>query len=276
MSHADSPIYVCGHTPRELLRLASQGTFYLDITRHVLQSAGLSTGMRVVDIGCGAGDLSLLVAHIVGTSGAVLGVDRSPEAIAAAKARVQRHGLPHLDFQVTNIESAQPPWPADALVGRFVLMHQANPAETLRQASRFVRSGGLVVLLESQMVASVPETHSWPSNATYDIVLRWMVDVMRAAGAYPDMGFRLRQVFLDAGLPAPELCIQARADGGVDAPTYAYIAESVRSILPLAETNGIACPIPPEEIEERLREETIKSGGILVSHFIVGAWCRVE
>jgi len=275
MTNPESPTYVCGHTPREILRLEQQAAFYQDISRQVLESAGVAPGMRVLDIGCGAGDLSFLVADIVGSSGAALGVDRSPEAIAAARSRAQQRGVAHVDFQLTNIDHVNPPWPADALVGRFVLMHQTNPADMLRHTSRFVQSGGLVVMLESHMRASVQGVHSWPPSPTYDRVLRWMDDVIATAGAHHDMGLRLRQVFLDAGLPAPELRLHARADGGADAPTYAYIAESVRSILPLAEQNGIACPIPPEEIEERLREETTKSGGVLVSHFIVGAWCRV-
>jgi cyclopropane fatty-acyl-phospholipid synthase-like methyltransferase len=48
--------------------------------------------MRVLDIGCGVGDLSLLAAELVGSSGKVLGIDRSAEAIAIAARRAKAAG----------------------------------------------------------------------------------------------------------------------------------------------------------------------------------------
>jgi hypothetical protein len=75
----------------------------------------------------------------------------------------------------------------DALIGRFVLMHQGNPAQTLRAAAGYVRRGGLVAFLESHMSALVAAVHSCPHSQTYDRILRWLVDVLRAAGAHTDM-----------------------------------------------------------------------------------------
>jgi len=70
------------------------------MSRAVLEAAGLARGMRVLDIGCGAGDLSFLAAEVVGRSGSVLGIDRAPEAIAAAKARARERGLKRVRFRI--------------------------------------------------------------------------------------------------------------------------------------------------------------------------------
>jgi ubiquinone/menaquinone biosynthesis C-methylase UbiE len=67
--------YILGHADEELDRLISQANFYGDLTAHVLQLAGLKTGMKVLDIGCGAGDVSFLAAKLVGPKGTVIGVD---------------------------------------------------------------------------------------------------------------------------------------------------------------------------------------------------------
>ena len=58
-------------------RLADQGALLEPFTADVLRRAGLGEGMRVLDVGCGVGDVSLLAAKMVGAGGGVLGIDRA-------------------------------------------------------------------------------------------------------------------------------------------------------------------------------------------------------
>lgn len=278
MNHPESPRYVCGHSATELERLEIQGAFYHDISRIFLETAGLSQGMAVLDIGCGAGDLSLLAADIVGPSGTVLGVDRAGEAIAAATARAASRGLTQqVRFRVSEIAEFTPDSPVDALIGRFVLMHQTDPARTLRETVRHVRRGGLVAVLESHMSASVAGVHSQPYSPTYDRIQGWFLQVIRAAGANPDMGLELRQTFLAAGLPTPRLWLQGRVEGGAEADIYRYTIESLRSMLPVARHFGIVALSSEEvdDLERQLRQEVTASGGVLTSPLVVGAWTRL-
>ena len=53
----------------------------LDLTADVLRRSGIERGTRVLDLGCGSGDASLLIAKMVGPSGLVVGVDESAQAI---------------------------------------------------------------------------------------------------------------------------------------------------------------------------------------------------
>lgn len=76
-----------GHSDRELKRLGSQAQLVDPITRRFFQEAGIVSGMRVLDIGSGTGDVAFLAAELVGPAGEVVGTDRSSVAIAAAKAR---------------------------------------------------------------------------------------------------------------------------------------------------------------------------------------------
>jgi 2-polyprenyl-3-methyl-5-hydroxy-6-metoxy-1,4-benzoquinol methylase len=84
--------YALGYSEREFRRLRFQGEFFRDVTEDVFRRAGLGPGMRVLDIGCGVGDVSLLAAEMVGPSGEILGLDRSPEAIAVARSRAAPPG----------------------------------------------------------------------------------------------------------------------------------------------------------------------------------------
>jgi ubiquinone/menaquinone biosynthesis C-methylase UbiE len=70
--------YVLGRTSAETERLTLQATMLAPHSAHLLRLAGITSGMRVLDVGCGAGDMSRLVAELVGPEGAVTGVDLNP------------------------------------------------------------------------------------------------------------------------------------------------------------------------------------------------------
>jgi len=233
--------------------------------------------MRVLDIGCGAGDSSFVAADIVGPSGSVVGVDRVHCVLEAARARCVTRGIGHVQFREGEIDDLPLDTPVDALIGRFVLMHQRDPAHTLRQAARNVRPGGLIAVLESHMCASVSGIHSCPNSPTYDRLIEVIVESLRAAGAHIDMGLRLRQVFVEAGLPVPQLRLQARVEGGPGAVIYGYMAESLRSLLPVARELGVTTLLPEQidELERQLEQEVAARGGVLTSPIVVGAWCHV-
>jgi ubiquinone/menaquinone biosynthesis C-methylase UbiE len=72
-----------------LRRLQTLSLLYRDVTRRWLERAGIGPGMSVVDVGCGPGDVTLLVGDLVGPTGSVTGVDSSPEALARARTRVE-------------------------------------------------------------------------------------------------------------------------------------------------------------------------------------------
>jgi ubiquinone/menaquinone biosynthesis C-methylase UbiE len=91
--------YILGHSERELERLGSQARHFEPFTRRVFQAAGLAPGMRVLDVGSGAGDVAFLAAELVGDSGNVVGADRVSAAIATARARAASKGLRNVTFR---------------------------------------------------------------------------------------------------------------------------------------------------------------------------------
>jgi SAM-dependent methyltransferase len=208
----------------------------------------------------------------------VIGVDRSAAAVEAAAARAARIDMQHVVFHVADLETLTLDAPVDAVVGRFVLMHQPDPVAALRASVRHVRPGGIVAIIESHMRAAVPAVHSWPLSPTYAHIMQWMVTVLEASGAHVEMGLGLRLTFLAAGLPEPALALEARVEGGPDAEIYRYTVESVRSMMPAANRLGIASVRDDElaTLEARLRDEVASSGGVLTSPLIVGAWCRTR
>src|SRR6266699_385331 len=78
-------------------RLLAQGRLFDPLTRRLLETVGLAPGMRVLDLGSGAGNVARLAAELVGPDGAVVGVEKDPEAVELAR----RHtDAPNIEFRV--------------------------------------------------------------------------------------------------------------------------------------------------------------------------------
>src|SRR5215813_15215004 len=79
-------------------RLEKQSAIMDPFTDRLFRDGGLAEGMRVLELGSGAGDVALLAARIVGPTGAVVGVEGSAVAIGTARRRASAAGLHHVTF----------------------------------------------------------------------------------------------------------------------------------------------------------------------------------
>jgi len=270
--------YLLGHAENELRRLDLQGALYRETTRRAFVDAGVKPGMRVLDVGCGTGDVTLTAAELVGPGGHVLGIDRGVEAIAAARAKAEALGVGHVTFEITELEDFERTGDFDAIVGRFILMHQKDPASVLRHLLRSVRPGGVVAIVESWMELLRTGGHSQPHSLLYDEIVRWKSAVVGGAGADLNSGGRLRTTFADAGLEDVECRLEALVAGGPDTPYYEYVEESVRSMLPEAARLGLEgfTEASARGLADRLRDEVARSRGSLLAWPVVAGWARVR
>ena len=104
MSRDDHPTYVMGATEHERRRLLLQGSILNPLTDRFLRQAGISAGMRVLDLGCGIGDVSLMAARIVGPAGSVTGLDLDSAALDVAQTRAREENLLNVNFEQAAFE----------------------------------------------------------------------------------------------------------------------------------------------------------------------------
>ncbi len=262
--------YALGHSSRELDRLSFQGAVCAPFTRQLFAQAGIGPGMRVLDVGSGSGDVSFLAADLVGESGHVLGVDRSAEAVKRARARAIRRNHPNVEFVLGDPAAMKFDQPFDAIVGRFVLMYQDDPVESLSKMTRHLRAGGLVVFQELDASAC----RSCPAVPPFDEAAHWLREALRGSGARPELGLEMHSLFLDSGLPSPSMRMDAVVSGEAESPVYELLAEGVRSLMPTLQQLNIATPahVRIDSLADRIREDVVARRAVVVSYGLVGAW----
>src|SRR5262245_45004197 len=196
------PSYVLGRSESEERSLQERAKFVNTATRHLFEDAGITVGMKVLDIGCGPGDVTLLAADLVGPTGHVVGVDMNPAILTTARARAYAAGATQVSFNAGDIRDIDLGDNFDAVVGRFVLMYSADPVASLRAALRAVRPDGIAAFHEANMGAGVV---SHPISAMHQQLARWCSETFARGGVEMAMGTKLPQVFLAAGLESPHL-----------------------------------------------------------------------
>jgi SAM-dependent methyltransferase len=264
--------YPLSISPDEFDRLERQGRFFADLTETVLRRAGLAVGMRILDVGCGAGDMSLLAASLIGPQGSVLGIDRSAEAVETARRRAAAVRPTGMRFVAAELDAFATQERFDAVIGRLVLMYQPDPAGTLRRLCGHLRPGGIVAFQEMAM----PLARSVPDGPLFRRCGGWIADTFARAGFELDMGGKLFTTFLAAGLPTPQMIVGGRIEGGPQSPVYDYVAGVVRSMLPAIERTGVATAsdVGIDSLAERLRAEALANSACIMPPPLIGAWTR--
>jgi len=271
----DPANYALGRSAAEGERLQLQHQIYGDATRSLFVTAGIGPGMRVLDIGSGAGDVAMLAADLVGPTGEVVGVEIAPETIAIAERRVAEAGWSNVRFVCADLRDLhldEPPF--DAIVGRWVLMYQPDPADLLRRLAAHSAPGAVFAFQESDMLGLAPAPGPTPVQ---DELRRYMLPPPKLGGPELRMGPKLYGAFVAAGLPAPTVRIDTPVGGGPDWPGYGYIAATARSLLPMLSAIG-AVPdgaIDVDTLEDRLRDEIVSQHGVQPLVPVYGAATRV-
>jgi len=197
--------YVLGHTQREQFRLIRQAQVLAPATERFLRDAGITAGMRVLDIGCGMGDVTMLVAHLVGPAGRVVSIDLDQASIETAHRRTSTVGLHNTAFHRADISSFTDAEPFDAVVGRLVLEFLPDPAAIICRLSQLLRPGGIMALQEATWKVWLAYTSHLPLRMAVTTLLH---DVFRAGGAHTEMELPVYRGFIAAGLTSIALRVE--------------------------------------------------------------------
>jgi SAM-dependent methyltransferase len=237
--------YIFSHSELEVQRLLLQSAIIRPITIRLLREAGLSAGMRVLDLGCGTGDVAMLAADLVGRNEFVEG-------------SVDDTGKRSFDL----------------VVGRYILVHQPDPASLIRFAASHVRPGGVVAFHEVQCFGDV---QSLPRVPIWHEVWGWIVAGCASGMAHPDAGARLIEHFNTAGLDLPTMFSEVPCGGGPASPLYGWMTRTLQGLLPRLESDGSidTAKVGVSSLEDRIRDAVTSARSQVAFAQQYCAWTKV-
>jgi ubiquinone/menaquinone biosynthesis C-methylase UbiE len=266
--------YALGRTSVEYGRLVEQAELLAPLTERLFRAAGVGSGMRVLDVGCGVGDVSFLASSLVGADGIVVGVDLDSEALNVAERRRATGGITNVEFRNGDARTFDVEHPFDAAVGRLVLMYMRDPAAALRQIAERVAPGGILAFHEWDARVSPAAAMNQPVLAELQ---RLIALTFQRSGASLEIGAQLYQCMRAADLeperrPLAEIAVHMTQDE----VAYRRWAQFVPSLLPKMVEYGLATEDQLLDlIEHRLRDELIGAPGPMsLSWLMIGQWAR--
>lgn len=262
--------YVLGHSQKEIERLQKQHRFLEVFTWRCLQEAGIKPGMKVLEAGCGGGDVAMILAELVGPEGQVVGVDLNPQALEAARQKADAAGYTNIVFKQGDLQQITLEADFDAVTGRLILFHLKEPANTLRYLLNFLKPGGLVVFQDYNLLAGA----TYPPSPLFGQTLGRLIEAFRLAGTDPQIGLKLHEIFRQAGLPRPEMRCDASIGTGPEWDGHEQLTLVTRTLLPFMQKVGLATAeeVDIDTLADRLRAEMEELGSMGHGPEVISAW----
>jgi SAM-dependent methyltransferase len=196
-SGVPSADYVLGGSEAELDRLRAQAADYEASAIWLLDTIGIKSGSRVLDVGCGPIGILRLLSERVGSKGEVVGLEREPRFVEMARREVERLGLTNvIVVQADALSNGLDRESFDLVHERLVMVNVPERERLLSEMVALVAPGGAIALEDIDNVSWLcqPEHPSWTA------LLHGFHTVFQAGGGEPFMGRRLPGLLLDAAV----------------------------------------------------------------------------
>ena len=198
-------------------------------TAALLGRAGLSSGMRCLDLGCGGGEVTLQIAGLVAPGGSVIGIDMDKVKLDLGRRAAAGRRLDNVEFRLLNVHDWDEPGGYDAVYSRFLLQHLSQPVDLLRRMWAAVRPGGVLIVEDADF-------DGWcchPPNEGFDFFLRAYGQVLLRRGGDHAVGRKLYTCFLAAGIPDPRVALvqPLRIQGEEKTLAWSTLEASAEAIL---------------------------------------------
>lgn len=262
--------YPLASNPEEIARLRVQAESLAGEAAIMLDRIGIEAGSSCLDLGCGAGGITDLLAARVGPDGRVLGVDVDEFSLAAARAWAEGLGLRGVTFQTGSIfDNDLAPESFDLVHLRYVITTIGKHEEVVRAALRLVKPGGVLALQE----ADAEGINAYPKSPAFDRLKDLLVSVFVRIGADPFAGRQVFRLLRDAGLREVDFrACTARARGHDDLSDY--LPQTVLSVREAILKYGLMKEVEIDEAVAACRAHLADAETISTTSTVFQAWGR--
>jgi ubiquinone/menaquinone biosynthesis C-methylase UbiE len=187
-------------------------------TSALLKRAGVRTGMRGIDVGCGGGTVTIELAQMTAPDGLITGIDMDAVKLDLAREEASRRRIDNVEFRTADVNAWDEPATYDLVYSRFLLQHLTARTELVARMWDAVRPGGVLIVEDADF-------DGWachPPNAGFDFFVRTYCEALRRRGGDPTAGRQLFEYFVRCGIPTPEMRVVETVDHAGDTKAMAW------------------------------------------------------
>lgn len=202
--HLRDDDYVLARNEREYRRLEAQSQIWDRATRRALDQVSRRLDANALDVGCGTGAVMRLLGDRISRSGYVTGLDVDAKLETTVLSQLRRDRPDAYRFvagDVMQMESV-PGGPYDLVFARLLLLHVHDPVKVLQRLWSWVRPGGALLVMDYDITGA----RSCPQHPIMERALRLIGDAFRRSERDIEIGTRMPELFLEAGIGAPDGC----------------------------------------------------------------------
>ena len=255
-----------GTKGRERLRILAR--VMRDGTVPLLEGAGISEGGACLDVGCGGGDVALLMARQVGPAGRVVGIDQDASVVQIAADEAAPEGLDHLSFRTQSVFEIEPDESFDVVYCRFVLTHLPERDRAMQCMLGAVKPGGIMIFEDIDYSGHFCH----PARPAMDDYMRLYVETARRNGGDAYFGLKLPLFLKTAGLVGIETRVNYPA--ALDGEAKLVNALTLEGIGPRVVEAGLATAEEVQRIVDALYDIAADPTVFMSIARVVQAWGR--
>jgi ubiquinone/menaquinone biosynthesis C-methylase UbiE len=227
-SDEESSQYLHGSDPEEQARLSLLNDL---LNRRCLDQLNLQGGEKILDVACGLGQFSRLMARTAGAGSSLLGVERDSrqiqEALAKAKADGEEGLIEIRQGDAESLPLKDDEWGSFDLVhSRFLVEHLPDPILAVKQMVRAAGAGGRIVLMD--------DNHDlirlWPEPKRFNDLWLAYMESFSALGNDPFVGRRLVELLHQAGA-SPRGTAQISHNSCAGAEDFAPVRDNLIQVI---------------------------------------------